>query len=78
MVVSRSVLLFLSIGISVMLLTTIVFAVTVYSTPDSPKVKEVSLLCHDKILEYARFGAYTNAVTFNATIDSCNGILEYS
>jgi hypothetical protein len=62
-----------TISISTFLLITIVFAVTVYSVPDSTTVKEVSLSCHDKILGYARIGAYKDVATFNTAMAYCNG-----
>ncbi|HZA63751.1 MAG TPA: hypothetical protein VE573_12835 [Nitrososphaeraceae archaeon] len=46
--ISGSILLIFAIGISVLLLITVVFAVTVYSAPDK-LTKEVSLSCHDRI-----------------------------
>jgi hypothetical protein len=46
---SSSFLVILAISISVMLLITIVFAVTVYSIPDKETTR-ISLSCHDQIL----------------------------
>jgi hypothetical protein len=71
--VSGFTLIISAISISVFLLITIVFAVTVYSVPDSTTVKEVSLSCHDKILGYARMGYYTDAATVKAAMASCSG-----
>ncbi|HKI08873.1 MAG TPA: hypothetical protein VKA09_10790 [Nitrososphaeraceae archaeon] len=70
--ISGSILLIFAIGISVLLLITVVFAVTVYSTPDK-LTKEVSLSCHDRILGYARMGAYPDATTVKAAMASCSG-----
>lgn len=70
--ISSPILLILAISLSVMLLLTIVFAVTVYSVPDKI-TREVSLSCHDKILSYARIGAYTDATTVKAALASCSG-----
>jgi hypothetical protein len=71
--ISGSILLISAIGISVLLLITVVFAVTVYSAPDK-LTKEVSMSCHDKILGYARMGAYPDATTVKAAMaSSCSG-----
>jgi hypothetical protein len=61
-----------AISVSVMLLITIVFAVTVYSvpTPGTEPVKKVS--CHDRILGYERIGAYQNIETFKLALSYCN------
>ncbi len=71
--VSGSILVISAITVSILLLITIVFAVTVYSSPDSTATKKVSLSCHDRILGYARIGAYADATTVKAAMASCSG-----
>jgi hypothetical protein len=71
--ISGSILLIFAIGISVLLLITVVFAVTVYSAPDK-LTKEVSLSCHDRILGYARMGAFEK-VLFGQSCDSFDLII---
>jgi hypothetical protein len=74
--ISGSILLIFAIGISVLLLITVVFAVTVYSAPDK-LTKEVSLSCHDRILGYARMGAYPDATTVKAAMAPVAALQEY-
>lgn len=74
--VSDSIIIISTISISVFLLITIVFAVTVYSASDSTTVKEVSLSCHDKILGYARMGFYPDVATVKAALASCDKSLH--
>jgi hypothetical protein len=74
--VSDSIIIISAISISVFVLITIVFAVTVYSVPDSTTVKEVSLSCHDKILGYARIGFYPDVETVKAALASCDRTLH--
>ena len=74
--VSDSIIIISTISISVFLLITIVFAVTVYSVPDSTTVKEVSLSCHDKILDYARIGFYLDVATVKVALASCDKSLH--
>ena len=74
--VSNSTLIISTISISVFLLITIVFAVTIYSVPDSTTVKEVSLSCHDKILNFARIGFYPDVATVKAALASCDKSLH--
>ncbi|MFZ0264215.1 MAG: hypothetical protein WBM37_03135 [Nitrososphaeraceae archaeon] len=74
---SRSILIISATSISVLLLISIVFAVTVYSAPTSStgsieKVSSNGISCHDKILGYARIGAYQDKETFNAALSSCS------
>jgi hypothetical protein len=71
--ISSSFLVILAISISVvMLLITIVFAVTVYSIPDKETTR-ISLSCHDRILGYAQMGFYTDSKTVQAALASCSG-----
>lgn len=77
MIINRSILLFLSVNVSVLFLIVTVFAVPVYSIPNSTRVKKVSPSCRDKILGYGRIGAHTDEAIVNAAIASFNSILEY-
>jgi hypothetical protein len=66
-----------AVSVSVMLLITIVFSVTVYSTPTSSnetveKVSTIGQSCHDRILGYERIGAYQNIETFKLALSYCN------
>ena len=74
--ISKSKLEISAISVSVMLLVTVVFAVTVYSapTPGTESVEKVSSgpSCHDRILSYARMGAYQDKETFNLALSYCN------
>jgi hypothetical protein len=74
--ISKSILEISAISVSVMLLITIVFAVTVYSapTPGTEVIKKVSSSqsCHEKILGYERIGAYQNIETFKLGLSYCN------
>jgi hypothetical protein len=71
--ISSSFSIIFAVGISVMLLIMIVFAVTVYSVPDKI-TKEVSYLsCHDRILSYSQMGYYHDVKTVKAALDSCKG-----
>jgi hypothetical protein len=75
--ISKSKLIISVISVSVMLLITIVFSVTVYSapTPGTEAVEKVSLnsvSCHDRILGYERIGAYQNIETFKLALSYCN------
>jgi hypothetical protein len=69
--VNASILVTLAIGISVMLLITVVFAVTVYSIPDKETTR-ISLSCYDRILGYAQMGYYTDSKTVQAALASCS------
>jgi hypothetical protein len=65
-----------AISVSVMLLISIVFAVTVYSAPTSSnvpteKVSSSGVSCYEKILGYARIGAYQDKETFNTALAYC-------
>jgi hypothetical protein len=66
--ISGSIVVISAIGVSVLLLISVV---TVYSTPDKI-TKEVSLSCHERILGYARIGAYLDATTVKAALASCS------
>jgi hypothetical protein len=75
--ISKSILEMSGISVSVMLLITIVFAVTVYSAPTPgtesvEKVSSSSSSCHDRILSYARLGAYQDKETFNLALSYCS------
>jgi hypothetical protein len=74
--ISKSILEMSAISVSVMLLITIVFAVTVHSAPPpgTESVEKVSSgsPCHDRILSYARIGAYQDRETFNLALSYCN------
>jgi hypothetical protein len=66
-----------AISVSVMLLISIIFAVTVYSAPTSSnvpteKVSSTGVSCHDRILGYARIGAYQNREIFNTALSYCS------
>jgi hypothetical protein len=67
-----------AISVSVMLLITVVFSVTVYSAPTSRTevIERVSSSgdesCHEKILGYERIGAYQNIETFKLALSYCN------
>jgi hypothetical protein len=71
--ISASILVILAVSLSIMLLITIVFAVTVYSIPDKITKEVSSLSCHDRILGYAQMGFYTDIKTVKAALDSCSG-----
>jgi hypothetical protein len=63
-------------SVSVLLLISMVF-VTVYSAPTSSsgsidKVSSSGVSCHDRILGYARIGAYQDKETFNAALSYCS------
>jgi hypothetical protein len=76
--ISKSILIMSAISVSVMLLITIVFSVTVYSAPTSRTevIEKVSSRggesCHEKILGYERIGAYQNIETFKLALSYCN------
>jgi hypothetical protein len=75
--ISKSKLIISAVSVSVMLLITIVFSVTVYSAPTSStenveKLSSVSQSCHEKILGYERIGAYQNIETFKLALSYCN------
>jgi hypothetical protein len=67
-----------AISISVMLLITVVFSVTVYSatTSRTEAVEKFSSSggesCYEKILGYERIGAYQDKETFKAALSYCN------
>jgi hypothetical protein len=69
--ISASLLVIIAISISVMLLITIVFAVSVYSIPDKETTR-ISLSCHNRILGYAQMGFYTDSKTVQAALASCS------
>jgi hypothetical protein len=77
-VISKSKLIISAVSVSVMLLITIVFSVTVYSAPTSSTeaVEKVSSSngesCYEKILGYARLGAYQDKETFNLALSYCS------
>ena len=76
--ISKSKLIISAVSVSVMLLITIVFSVTVYSAPTSSTeaVEKVSSSnaesCYEKILGYARLGAYQDKETFNLALSYCS------
>lgn len=75
--ISKSILEISAISVSVLLLITMVFAVTVYSapTPGTESVEKVSSSgssCHDRTLSYARIGAYQDKETFKAALSYCS------
>jgi hypothetical protein len=79
--ISKSILIISAISVSVMLLITVVFSVTVYSAPTSgtgaiEKVSSSGESCHEKILGYARIGAYQDKETFNAALSYCSPTSE--
>jgi hypothetical protein len=71
--ISSSFSIILAVSISVMLLITIVFAVSVYSVPDKITKGISYLSCHDKILGYSQMGYYPDIKTVKAALDSCKG-----
>jgi hypothetical protein len=75
--ISKSKLIISAVSVSVMLLITIVFSVTVYSAPTSStegveKVSSIGQSCHEKILGYEPIGAYQNIETFKLALSYCN------
>jgi hypothetical protein len=73
--ISKSILIISAVSVSVMLLVSIVFAVTVYSAPFDTGSTEVSSngeSCYEKILGYARLGAYQDKETFKAALSYCS------
>jgi hypothetical protein len=76
--ISKSILVISAVSVSVMLLISIVFAVTVYSAPTSgtEAIEKVSSSngesCYEKILGYARIGAYQDKETFKLALSYCN------
>ena len=74
--ISKSILIISAVSVSVMLLISIVFAVTVYSAPTSntgsTKVSSNGESCYEKILGYARIGAYQDKETFKAALSYCS------
>ena len=75
--ISKSKLIISAVSVSVMLLISIVFSVTVYSAPTSStegveKVSSIGQSCHEKILGYERMGAYQNIDTFKLALSYCN------
>jgi hypothetical protein len=75
--ISKSFLIMSAVSLSAMLLISIVFAVTVYSAPTSntgstEKVSSSGISCYEKMLGYARIGAYQDEETFNSALSYCN------
>jgi hypothetical protein len=75
--ISKSILIISAVSVSVLLLISIVFAVTVYSAPTSSagaieKVSSSGESCYEKMLGYARIGAYQDEETFNSALSYCN------
>jgi hypothetical protein len=75
--ISKSILIMSAVNVSVMFLISIIFAVTVYSAPTSDtgsteKVSSSGVSCYEKMLGYARIGAYQDEVTFNTALAYCN------
>jgi hypothetical protein len=75
--ISKSFLIMSAVSLSAMLLISIVFAVTVYSAPTSDtgsteKVSSSGISCYEKMLGYARIGAYQDEETFNSALSYCN------
>jgi type II secretory pathway pseudopilin PulG len=76
--ISKSKLIISAVSVSVMLLITIVFAVTVYSAPSSSTgaIEKASSSggesCYQKILGYAQMGAYQDKETFNLALSYCS------
>jgi hypothetical protein len=73
--ISKSILMISAVSVSAMLLISIVFAMTVYSalTSDtgSTEVSSNGESCYEKILGYARIGAYQDKETFKAALSYC-------
>ena len=75
--INKSILVISAIGVSVLLLISIVFAVTVYSattssTGPTEKVSSSGDSCYERILGYARIGAYQDRETFKAALSYCS------
>jgi hypothetical protein len=75
--ISGSILIISAISVSILLLISVVFTVTVYSafpsgSDSTPEVSLSGVSCHDKILGYARIGAYGDAATFKAAMSFCS------
>ena len=75
--ISKSFLIMSAASLSAMLLILIVFAVAVYSAPSSDigsieKVSSSGISCYEKMLGYARIGAYQDEETFNSALFYCN------
>jgi hypothetical protein len=79
--INKSILVISTIGVSVLLLISIVFAVTVYlattsSTGPIEKVSSSGEPCYERILGYARIGAYQDRETFKAALSYCSPASE--
>ena len=66
-----------AVSLSAMLLILIVFAIEAYSAPTSDiesteKVSSNDISCYEKMLGYARIGAYQDEETFNSALFYCN------
>jgi hypothetical protein len=66
-----------AVSLSAMLLISIVFAVAVYSAPtydtgSTEKDSSKGISCYEKMLGYARIGAYQDEETFNSALSYCN------
>jgi hypothetical protein len=74
--ISKSILIISAVSVSVMLLISVVFAVTVYSAPTSSTGAIVKASsgesCYEKILGYARIGAYQDKETFKLALSYCS------
>jgi hypothetical protein len=76
--ISKSILIISATSISVMLLISIVFAGTVYSAPisETDAIEKASSSsgesCYEKILGYARIGAYHDKEAFKAALSYCS------
>jgi hypothetical protein len=75
--ISKSILIISATSVSVMLLIPIVFAVMGYSVPTSSnvpteKVFSSGVSCYEKILGFARLGAYQDKETFNTALAYCS------
>jgi hypothetical protein len=79
--INKSILVISTIGVSVLLLISIVFAVTVYlattsSTGPIEKVSSSGEPYYKRILGYARIGAYQDRETFKAALSYCSPASE--
>ena len=74
---SKSFLIMSAGSLSAMLLILIVLAVEADSAPTSDtgsteKVSSSGISCYEKMLGYARIGAYQDEETFNSALSYCN------
>jgi hypothetical protein len=74
--ISKSILIISAVSVSVLLLISVVSAVTVHSAPTSStgaieKASSSGESCYEKIFGYALLGAYRDNETFNTALAYC-------